>query len=126
MKLWMRLAAVGATALVFAGLLAGRPGGRLGRAEESDKGPTRQAPEPVLEVLDARNCVKKWITHELIAGRLTLHEAAAAFKDADAQGPEPTVMAAFPRSSSPDEAYCRSVISYVHNWAPPKRAAGMC
>ena len=126
MKLWMRSAAVGATVLVFAGLLACRSAERRGGAEARDNGAALQPPDPSNTALHARYCVKSWVVHELIAGRLSLLEAAAAFKEADTLGPDSTVMTGFPQSASPEEAYCRSVIAYVQIQAPSNRAEGMC
>ena len=56
---------------------------------------------------------KHRIACELAAGRLSLFEAAAAFRDLEAEGPPSTVMCGFPDASSEDEAHCRSVIEYV-------------
>ena len=121
MKFWMRSAAVGAAVLVFVGLFVHRPGGRPGGAHARDQGPTGEEPDPATRTLMARVGVKRRITDELIAGRLTLLEAVAAFREADAQGPPTMVMFGFPQSSSLDEAYCRSVMSYVSQQAPPDR-----
>jgi hypothetical protein len=67
---------------------------------------------------------KHRLSGEVIAGRLSLFEAAAAFRDADAQGQRPAVyvVESFPGAASEEEAYCRSVIAWVGAEAPCDRA----
>lgn len=122
MKRWMQSAAVGAAAITFGSLLVCRSGARVGSAQSPDEGLAhflRSDPDPVNTALMARNCAKHRIAGELIAGRLTLLEAAAAFRDADAYGPATMLMTVFPDAPSLDDAYCRSVLSYVGQQAPP-------
>ncbi len=114
MKPWVRSAAAGAALLAFAGLLIHRCVGRRDGAPSSDPEPAQWAAPPESLALDSRSGAKVRIVDDLIAGRLTLLETAAAFRDADArEGPRTMVAAGFPGCSSLDEAYCRSVIAYA-------------
>src|SRR5262249_45319578 len=67
------------------------------------------------------------VAADVIAGRLSLLEAAARFRDLNAQ--EPAIAAAFTRSHpdrSPEECLCRQVIGQVESdlaEQSPKRAA---
>ena len=69
--------------------------------------------------------VKHRLTGEVIAGRLSLFQAATAFRDADARGGRPPtlyLLDVFPGHPSEEEAYCRSVIAWVGSEAPRDRA----
>ena len=68
--------------------------------------------------LVARTEAKRRIAADVTAGRTSLLEAAAAFRDLDAHGPPGLVRMGFPQAASEDEAYCRSVIAYVA-FGPP-------
>lgn len=72
----------------------------------------------------ARLETKRRLIGAVIAGRLSLLQAAANFRDADRRGPRPAVFAlcVFPGAASEEEGYCRSVISWVHVKAPREQA----
>ena len=67
--------------------------------------------------LVARIEAKHRIAAELIAGRTSLLQAAAAFRDFDGHEAH-RIRAAYPLADSEDEAYCRCVIAYVAAHAP--------
>ena len=82
-------------------------------------------PDPIDREVMTRIHAKDRLTDDVIAGRPSLLQAAAAFRDLDTLEPRMLttwVLMAFPESSSLDEAYCRSVISYVKARAPHDRA----
>lgn len=136
MQLRTQGAVLGAAVLAVAALLAGRlayhPGSRPGGPPASDAAQTFPdlnqtywPPGAADRAVIARMYAKQGIADEVIAGRLSLLQAAAAFRDLDAQDPRnPTaeLLWVFPESSSADEAYCRSVISHVKYRVPPDRA----
>ena len=71
-----------------------------------------------------RLAAKARIADELIAGRTSLLQAAAAFRDLEDRWPrvvEP--LAAFPNVASLDEVYCRKVIGYAERQARPEQAS---
>ncbi len=121
MRTWKQfLLAASATAVV-----AGAIGLRLARgpdAPEPDDAPGWHSDPPAeVAALAARSQAKAAAVRELTAGRRTLLETAAAFRDLDAQWPPQRVPIrdSFPESSSDDEAYCRAVLMYV--WHIPPR-----
>lgn len=67
---------------------------------------------------------KERIAQDAAAGRLTLLEAAAAYRDLDAQStPYPTeVVTNYDPGASVDEGYCRMVIAYVRAELPTGQA----
>ncbi len=67
---------------------------------------------------------KAWATREVIAGRLSLWQAAAAFKALDAEAPPYPgwVFVPPPPGMTEEEGYCRSVIDWVRWAAPADRA----
>ena len=69
-------------------------------------------------VVQSRIMVKEEIARELVAGRLSLLQAAAGFRDLGLQGPPDMVRDAFPLAGSEAEAYCRSAIAYASSFAP--------
>jgi hypothetical protein len=74
-----------------------------------------------------RLSAKAHIADEVAAGRLSLREAAAAFRDLDAQQPRQVYdhPAAFPPGASEDERRCRAVIDWAVNAAPPDHAPAL-
>jgi hypothetical protein len=67
------------------------------------------------EAASRRNAAKRAVAADVAAGRLTLFEGAARFRDLDADAPE-EILAAWRRAvggSSDEERYCRTVIQYV-------------
>lgn len=101
-------------------LLAGLAAHRLARAPE---GPRRGEPEDATVVavraIQARMAGKRQVADEVIAGRLSLLEAAAVFRRLDTVGPPiPPIRDRFPDLTSDDEAYCRSVVEYVQSTVP--------
>src|SRR5690242_16865673 len=65
----------------------------------------------------ARIEAKNRLAREVLAGRLSLPEAAAAFKALDAAGPAKARRC--PSTTLDDEGLCRKVISWVEAIAPP-------
>jgi hypothetical protein len=122
MKQWTLITAA---VLAFASIPAYHVGGRL------LKRPTLEAQtfilfesSPETKDIDARMSAKRRIAHELIAGRVSLLQAAAAFRDLDERRPRAIIAAAhYPNAASEGEVYCLIVIGYVGAEAPPDRAA---
>jgi hypothetical protein len=72
----------------------------------------------------ARITAKYRIADEVIAGRMSLLKAAAAFRSLDEQWPRATApYATFTAAASEEEAHCLKVIAYVRTEAPPERVA---
>jgi hypothetical protein len=125
MKQWKHWALITATVLAFAGILAYQTRGRLLKRQ------TLEAHSIVLlessaeiKGIDARTSAKCRIADEIIAGRLSLLQAAAAFRDLDERWPRsPIIWAYYPNAASEDEVHCLNVIGYVGAEAPPDRAA---
>jgi hypothetical protein len=82
---------------------------------DSTEGPGVLAAEPRCQEFDRRNVKKQRLAGEVIAGRLSLREAAARFRGLDGQPPAACgegLRATFPGASD-DECRCRAVLSYV-------------
>jgi hypothetical protein len=124
MKQWTHWALITATVLAFAGILAYQTRGRLLKRQ------TLEAHSMVLcessaeiKGIGARTRAKCRIADEVIAGRLSLLQAAAAFRDLDERWPRsPIIWACYPNASE-GEVRCLNVIGYVGAEAPPDRAA---
>lgn len=74
--------------------------------------------------ITARLMAKVRIVEEVIAGRLSMLQAAAAFRDLDKRWPraaDPRLI--YPKAATEDEVYCLCVIGYVNRETPPDRAA---
>ncbi len=117
MKWMTQRAFVGAAVLAFAGLTACH-------YATQRRGPQARA---WLEVIAAgpedaavrsRITAKEEIARELVAGRLSLLQAAAGFRNLGLQSPADGVRDAFPLAGSEDEAYCHSVVEYASRLAP--------
>ena len=100
------------------------------QAKRPDAGATHGEEEPPNPDLDrriaavsARISAKRYVASEVIANRLSLLDAAAAFRRFDAEEPSlPPSRDRSPGCTSDDEACCRSVLQYVANEAAPDRA----
>jgi len=126
MKRWAQWALISAIVLPFAGRLIYHAHGRLNRS------PIREATSVVLEAgpmnsaIVARTTAKGQVANEVIAGRLSLLQAAAAFRNLDQRWPRVAIPSPYsPKAASEDEVYCLLVIGYVHFEAPPERAADL-
>ena len=116
---WKPYVFMGVATALLAGLaayqtihLAERPRHALASAEDGTVA--------AIQAIRERMGRKRQVVGEVIAGRLSLLEAAAVFRHLDAEGPSlPPIRARFPFCSSDDEAYCRSVVEYVQEAAPP-------
>ncbi|HBI43451.1 MAG TPA: hypothetical protein DDY78_11425 [Planctomycetales bacterium] len=74
--------------------------------------------------ITARMTAKFRVADEVIAGRLSLLQAAAAFRNLDKCWPRAVILwAYFPNAASEDEVYCLKVIGYVDTVAPSNRVA---
>ena len=103
---------IGSAAIVFAGVIAVHSAVRPVEKPAAGSAEVRPA-DPQSQMITARTTAKAAIAGELIAGRRSLLEAAAAFRDLGLQGPPDHVRDAFPLAASEDEAYCRSVLVYI-------------
>jgi hypothetical protein len=123
MRTWTQYALAFATLAVFAGAIGFRLA--LGPAWPGDAagpGPDPSAPNTAVLL---RLQAKTRMAREVVAGRLSLAEAAAEFKALDAYAP-PGPGFIFPEGSaemSADEYYCRNVIDWAAAEAPRERAA---
>jgi uncharacterized protein YbjT (DUF2867 family) len=72
----------------------------------------------------ARYAAKERLTYEVIAGRLSLLEAASAFREWDGREPRmtPETGPLGVSGDGPEERYCRSVIEWVNHKAPSELA----
>ena len=113
------VALAAAAALLAGARLAVRPPAPEGPA------PAYMPPSPENALLMARLRVKTRVTRDVAAGRVSLTEAAAVFRELDVRGPPPLrpVRDVFPDARSEEEAYCRCVIAWAANTAPPGGAA---
>ncbi len=125
MKQWLQSALGAATALAFAGFLVYHGRDRfLRRQTLMAQSVVKCESNAECQAIDARTIAKGRIADEVIAGRLSLLQGAAACRDLDKLWPRsPIIWAYFPNAVSEDEVYCLHVIGYVANEAPPNRAA---
>ena len=121
--MWRRI-----IALALAGTAVGLVGGLVAYRWAVQRGPSVPFPteddtrRAELQAILGRMARKHQVAGDVIAGRLSLLEAAAAFRDLDAEGPPNIpipIRQAFSAAASDDEAYCRSVLEYVGS-APPE------
>jgi hypothetical protein len=96
--------------------------GRSGPLEAHSEILSESSPET--KGITAKTAARVRVAHQLIAGRLSLLQAAAAFRDLDERWPR-TIIPVFdyPNAASEDEIHCLRVIHYVVTEAPPDRAA---
>ena len=116
MKWTMQAAYAGAAVLAFAGLTAYH----VATHSRTPRPALRRRcsrPTPRTPRSYARITGKDEIARELVAGRLSLLQAAAGFRDLGLQGPPDGVRDVFATAGSADEAYCRSVIGFVDSRA---------
>ena len=74
--------------------------------------------------ITARMTAKFRVADEVIGGRRSLLQAAAAFRDLDERWPRTAdPYSGYPNAASEAEVYCLKVIGYVDAEAPPDRAA---
>jgi hypothetical protein len=124
MRHWSQWALFTAMVLPVAGVLVYHARGRLQRSQSLEGQPILLC-ESCAETkgILARTRAKARMAHEVIAGRLSLLQAAAAFRDLDERWPRAVnPWAAFPDASE-DESYCLKVIGYVDTEAPSDRAS---
>jgi hypothetical protein len=127
MKQWTQRALITAIVLAFAGVLVYHADGRLlNRPTFEAHSINMSESNAESQAIMARTTAKVRIAHELIAGRLSLLQAAAAFRDLDERWPCAMNPAVFYRNAaSEDEVYGLMVIGYVGTEAPPERAAAL-
>jgi len=75
--------------------------------------------------ITARMTAKFRVADEVIAGRLSLLQAAAAFRDLDERRPRAVAPCSGYPNASVEEAYCLHVIGYVETQAPSDRASDL-
>jgi hypothetical protein len=90
---------------------------------DSTEAPGVVAADPRCQEIDRSSAEKRRLAGEVIAGQLSLLEAAARFRDLDERPPAACrrgLRAAFPGASD-DECHCRAVLSYVREelWHRP-------
>ena len=117
MKWMTQGACMGAAALAFVGATAYHSATHPRRPQAGAVTKLYPAP-PEDAVVKARITAKEAIARELVAGRLSLLQAAAGFRNLGLQAPPDQMRDVFPLAGSEDEAYCRSVIGYVRSVAP--------
>jgi hypothetical protein len=113
MKTYVQWLLAGAGAFIVAGLGAFHSWSRVVAAPSHSLGQITMPADARITWLTARYAAKQHVVAELTAGRMSLLEAAAAFREVDAQNADYRILDAFPGAVSEDEAYCRSVIAYV-------------
>jgi hypothetical protein len=121
-KRWTTIALVGAAIALLMGLISFRLTRAPDGARASSLFPDAQDTRAQVESIRARMERKRQAAGELIAGRQSLLQTAADFRDLDALGPHVPIRNSFPRAASDDEGYCLSVLEYVYKEAPPERA----
>jgi hypothetical protein len=90
------------------------------RGEEKDAALARTLAEA-----RGREAAKRRATRELLAGRLTLTQAAACFRDVDAASGLPsTVLQGYARGTTEEERWCRQVIAWAEIEAEAAGSAG--
>ena len=125
MNRWTRYAPAAALLALLAGLTMHRQA-FAPHTRPAPPNPADAEARAAVRAILARTAKKRQAAEGLIAGRLTLLQAAAAFRDLDAQGPPtPSPLGVFPDSESEDEAYCRSVLGYVKEEAPADRVGDL-
>jgi hypothetical protein len=117
---WKPYALAGAAIAMLAGLAAYQTTRREQCPRGRDLAPAEDDAVAAITAIRARTSRKRQVVGEVVAGRLSLLEAAAVFRRLDAEGPmPPPTPAGFPQYTSEDEAYCHSVVEYVEVEAPP-------
>jgi hypothetical protein len=123
MKYWSQWALIMATILPFAGVLVYHAHVRFNRSPILKASSVVSEADPSLPEIISRIDAKRRVANEVIAGRLSLLQAAAAFRNLDERWPCNVIpWAYFPNAASEDEVYCLLVIGYVRCEAPPERA----
>ena len=87
MKRWPQWALITATLLPLVGGLAYHAHGRLNRSPIREATSTVLEASPLNSAITARMTAKRQIANEVIAGRLSLLQAAAAFRNLDQRWP---------------------------------------
>ena len=125
MKQWSQWSLITVTILPVACVLVYHACERLQRSQSLEAQSIIVCESPAeVQGICARNRAKARVADEVLAGRLSLLQAAAAFRDLDERWPRSPIMwAYFPNAASDDEIHCLHVISYVGMEAPPDRAA---
>ncbi len=119
---WKQYALVAAMIALLGGVTAHRLIRIPERPRQGDPTPAEDDTVAAIRAIQARMVRKRQVIDEVIAGRRALLEAAAVFRRLDAEGPPlPPIRDRFPDQSSDDEAYCRSVVKYVQQAAPPDK-----
>jgi hypothetical protein len=123
MKQWTRWALIAATVLPFACVLVNHARERIQRRQclETQSILVYES-SAESKGITARITAKYRVADEVIAGRKSLLQAAAAFRSLDERWPRAAApCATFSDAASEEEAYCLKVICYVRNEAPPER-----
>ena len=89
--------------------------------------PSRSEVDQQIALLRDRISAKLYITDEVIAGRLSLLEAEAAFREWDVREPQQSYEYPlnYPPGASEEERRCRAVITYVSVQAPRDQAPAL-
>jgi hypothetical protein len=96
------------------------------RLEESHR--RREELDHRREVLLRRIAAKEQVVAELVAGRLTLLQAAARFRDLKEEPPDMADPPGYPCGCSEGERLCREVMAWADGWLAeraPQRAAAV-
>jgi hypothetical protein len=118
MNRWTHGVVVGALVLSFVGAAVYR----LTVSPRARQGPSDGEATDVGRAILARVEARQRVVGDLIAGRLSLLQAAAAFRDLNPRGPRSCpIREAFPQADSDAEAYCLSVLAHVSVQAPPEQ-----
>jgi hypothetical protein len=126
MKRWAQWTLIAATVLPLVGGLIFHAHGRLNRPPIGEATSVVLEAGPMNSAIVARMTAKGQVANEVIAGRLSLLQAAAAFRNLDQRWPRVAVPSPYsPKAASEDEVYCLLVIGYVRAEAPPERAADL-
>ena len=125
MTRWIGYAVLGALTSLLAGLAACQlsrgPDGPRPSAQSVANAEAAAEAQAITERMER----KRRLVEEMVAGRRTLLQTAAGFRDIGAED-NFTIRQAFPHTASDEEAYCRSILEYVRVVAPPDEAAGLC
>jgi hypothetical protein len=94
----------------------GRDLGVEGLALPAPDGGGRLPPDGRVRAVDRRIEQKDRLAGEVVAGRLTLFEAAARFRRLNDEPPAPTPLSASFPGDSEEERLCRQVIDFARSW----------
>jgi hypothetical protein len=126
MKRWAQWTLITVTFLPFACGLIYHAHDRLNRSPIRKETSVVLEAGPMYSAITSRMAAKRQVANEVIAGRLSLLYAAAAFRHLDERWPHTAMPSIFfPNAASDDEVYCLLVIAYVRAEAPPERAADL-